>query len=128
MAVNITGIKDEGGAMGHNSKAKKTETAKDAAANAPHSSQVKAILRGEAQDTGGVSGQRLKAFVERIERMNEEIGGLMEDRNDIFAEAKAVGFDAKIMRKVIMLRKMDKEKRVEEQELLDLYKSAIGME
>lgn len=81
-----------------------------------------------AQDVGGVSGQRLKAFLDRVERLEEEKAGIAEDVKDIFAEAKAVGFDTKIMRKVLRLRKMDKEKRVEEEELLELYKSAIGMD
>lgn len=128
MAVNITAIKDEGAGMGHNSKDQKTKTAKDAAAQAPHSSVVAAVLRGEAKDTGGVSGQRLKAFIERIERLEVEKSAMGDDITDVFAEAKAVGFDTKIMRKVIRLRKMDKEKRNEEQQLLELYTSAIGME
>ncbi len=82
----------------------------------------------EAKDSGGVSGQRLKAFIERIERLEEEKAGLAEDIKDIYAESKGVGFDTKIMRKVIRLRKMDLEKRREEEELLELYKSAIGLE
>lgn len=81
-----------------------------------------------ASDTGGVSGQRLKAFIERVERLEEEKAALAEDIKDIMGEAKATGFDTKIMRKVIRLRKMDKEKRNEEEELLELYKAAIGME
>lgn len=81
-----------------------------------------------ANDVGGVSGQRLKAFIERVERLEEEKAGLAEDIKDIMAEAKGVGFDTKTMRKVIRLRKMDKEKRREEEELLELYKSAIGLE
>lgn len=81
-----------------------------------------------ANDTGGVSGQRLKAFIERIERLEEEKGGLAEDIKDIYAESKAVGFDTKTIRKVIRLRKMDAEKRHEEEEMLELYKSAIGLE
>jgi uncharacterized protein (UPF0335 family) len=82
----------------------------------------------EAGDVGGVSGQRLKAFIERVERLEEEKAALAEDIKDVMGEAKAVGFDTKIMRKVIRLRKMDKEKRNEEEELLELYKSAIGMD
>lgn len=84
--------------------------------------------QGESQDVGGVSGQRLKAFIERIERLEEEKSGLAEDIKDVFSEAKGVGFDTKTIRKVLRLRKMDKEKRSEEEELLELYKSAIGME
>lgn len=83
---------------------------------------------GAANDTGGVSGQRLKAFIERVERLEEEKAALAEDIKDIFAESKAVGFDTKTIRKVIRLRKMDREKRQEEEELLELYKAAIGME
>ena len=81
-----------------------------------------------ANDTGGVSGQRLKAFIERIERLEEEKTGLAEDIKDIYAESKAVGFDSKTIRKVIRLRKMDTEKRHEEEQMLELYKSAIGLE
>lgn len=81
-----------------------------------------------SQDVGGVSGQRLKAFIERIERLEEEKAGLAEDIKDIFAEAKGVGFDTKIIRKILKLRKMDAEKRREEDELVELYKAAIGLE
>lgn len=81
-----------------------------------------------ANDTGGVSGQRLKAFIERVERLEEEKAGLAEDIKDIMAEAKGVGFDTKTMLKIIRLRKMDAQKRQEEDELLELYKSAIGLD
>lgn len=81
-----------------------------------------------SQDVGGVSGQRLKAFIERIERLEEEKSGLADDIKDVFAEAKGVGFDAKIIRKILKLRKMDAEKRREEDELVELYKAAIGMD
>jgi len=82
----------------------------------------------EAKDVSGVSGKQLKAFIERVERLEEEKAALAEDIKDIFAESKAVGFDTKTMRKVIRLRKMDAEKRNEEEQLLDLYKAAIGLE
>ena len=82
---------------------------------------------GEAKDVGGVAGQRLRSFIERIERLEEEKTHLAEDIKDVYAEAKGVGFDAKTMRKIVSLRKMDSEKRRESEELLDLYKSAIGM-
>lgn len=78
-------------------------------------------------DVGGVAGDRLKSYIERIERLEEEKAALAEDVKEVYAEAKAVGFDAKILRKVVSLRKMETEKRREEEELLDLYKSAIGM-
>lgn len=82
----------------------------------------------QAQDAENVSGKRLKSFLERIERLEEEKKGLSDDIKDIFAEAKATGFDTKTMRKLIRLRKMEVEKRREEEELLELYKSAIGLE
>ena len=78
-------------------------------------------------DVGGVAGARLKAFVERIERLEEEKVALMEDIKEVYAELKGVGFDAKTVRKVVSLRKMDAEKRQEAEQLLDLYKSAIGL-
>ncbi|MCB1782928.1 MAG: DUF2312 domain-containing protein [Alphaproteobacteria bacterium] len=81
----------------------------------------------EARDVGGVAGARLKSFIERIERLEEEKAALMEDIKEVYAEAKGVGFDTKTMRKIISLRKMDVEKRREADELLELYKSAVGM-
>lgn len=75
-----------------------------------------------------VSGTRLKSFIQRIERLEEEKKATMEDIRDVYGEAKAMGFDPKIMRKIVSLRKANLEKRREEQELLELYMSAIGME
>lgn len=82
---------------------------------------------GETQDVGGVAGQRLRSFIERVERLEEEKTALMEDIKEIYGEAKGVGFDNKTMRKIVSLRKMDSEKRREADELLDLYRAAIGM-
>lgn len=81
-----------------------------------------------ATDVGGVAGARLKSFVERVERLEEEKTAITDDIKDVFAEAKGAGFDVKTLRKIISLRKLDEEKRKEADELLDLYKSAIGME
>ena len=81
----------------------------------------------ESADVGGVAGKRLKSFLERIERLEEEKKGLAEDMKEVYSEAKGVGFDVKIMRRVIKLRKMEPDKRREEDELLDLYMAAIGM-
>jgi uncharacterized protein (UPF0335 family) len=75
---------------------------------------------------GGIAGDRLRAFVERIERLEEDIKGLNEDKKDVFAEAKGEGFDVKILKEVIRLRKQDKEERDEHESLLDLYMHAIG--
>ena len=81
-----------------------------------------------AQDVGGVAGARLKSFIERIERLEEEKSAIASDIKDVYAEAKGTGFDTKTIRKIISLRKVDTEKRREADEMLDLYKSAIGME
>lgn len=78
-------------------------------------------------DVGGIAGERLRSFIERIERLEEEKKGLQDDIKDIYAEAKGVGFDTKIMRQVIRLRKMEKDDRQEQEALLDLYKAALGM-
>jgi uncharacterized protein (UPF0335 family) len=78
-------------------------------------------------DHGGVAGDRLKSLIERIERLEEEKAGLAGDVRDIYAEAKGEGYDVKVMRQIIRLRKMDKGDRQEQEELLDLYKAAIGM-
>ena len=79
------------------------------------------------KDAGGVSGQRLKSFIERIERLEEEKKGISEDVRDVYGEAKGTGFDPKIIRKVVSMRKTNLEKRREEAELVALYTSAIGM-
>ena len=78
-------------------------------------------------NSGEVSGQRLKSFIDRVERLEEEKKALAEDIRDVYSEAKATGFEPKIIRKIVSLRKTNLEKRREEQELLDLYMSAIGM-
>ncbi len=98
-------------------------------ASFPHSSDESNETHdsNESKDVGGVAGARLKSFIERVERLEEEKAALMEDIKEIYAEAKGTGFDTKTIRKIIALRKMDTEKRRESEELLDLYKSAIGM-
>jgi len=76
----------------------------------------------------GVSGERLRSFVKRIEKLEEDKAAVMEDLRDVYAEAKSAGFDTRILRAVVRLRKMEAEKRREQEELLELYKSALGME
>jgi uncharacterized protein (UPF0335 family) len=73
----------------------------------------------------GVAGDRLRSFVERIERLEEEIKGLTDDKKDIYAEAKGEGFDVKILREVIRLRKQDEKERDERDSLLDVYMHAL---
>jgi uncharacterized protein (UPF0335 family) len=78
-------------------------------------------------EKSGVAAGQLRSFVERIERLEEEKKGIADDIRDVFAEAKGQGFDAKVMRQVIRLRKKDAAERQEEEALLDLYLSALGM-
>ena len=78
-------------------------------------------------DVGGIAADRLKSFVERIERLEEEKRGLQEDIKEVYAEAKGTGFDTKIIRQIIRLRKMDKAVRQEQEAILELYKEALGM-
>ncbi len=74
----------------------------------------------------GAAPGRLKSFIERIERLEEDKAAIMADLKEVFGEAKGEGFDTKIMRKVVRLRKQDTAKRQEEEAILDLYLSAIG--
>ena len=78
-------------------------------------------------DIGGIAGDRLKSFIERIERLEEERRALGADIKEVYAEAKGTGFDNKIMRQVIRLRRMDKDDLDEQESLLDVYKRALGM-
>ncbi len=78
-------------------------------------------------DVGGIAGERLRSFIDRIERLEEEKRALGEDIKEVYAEAKGVGFDVKIMRQLIRLRKMDQDDRDEQEALLDVYKRALGM-
>lgn len=75
-----------------------------------------------------ITGQRLLNLVERIERLNSEKQAISEDIKDVYLEAKSQGFEAKIIRRIVKDRKISLEKRREEEELLELYKSAINME
>ena len=69
---------------------------------------------------------QLRAFIERIERLEEEKTALATDIKEVYAEAKSNGFDTKIMRKVVSIRKMDSAAREEQDALIDLYMSAVG--
>jgi uncharacterized protein (UPF0335 family) len=75
----------------------------------------------------GVAEERLKSFIERIERLEEEKAALTADIREVYSEAKAAGFDIKIMRQVVRLRKMEAADRQEQEELLDIYKRAVGL-
>lgn len=77
---------------------------------------------------GGVESTKLKSYIERIERLEEEKKGLSSDITDLFSEAKSNGFDVKTMRQVLKLRKMKSSDRTEAEYMLDLYKRALGMD
>jgi uncharacterized protein (UPF0335 family) len=76
--------------------------------------------------TNTVNANHLRAFIERIERLEEEKRAIADDIKEVYAEAKGTGYDIKIMRKIISLRRQDRDKRREEEEILDLYLSALG--
>lgn len=78
-------------------------------------------------DSATVNASDLRAFIERIEKLEEEKKAIAEDIKEVYSEAKGTGFDARIIRKIVSMRKMDREKRREEEEILDLYLSALGM-
>ena len=78
-------------------------------------------------DHGGIAADRLRTLIERIERLEEEKAALAADIREVYAEAKADGFDAKIMRQIVRLRKLDSGDRQEQEAILDLYKSALGL-
>src|SRR5579862_4024057 len=84
-------------------------------------------LGNSMPNVGGIAGDRLKSFIERIERLSEEKKALSNDIAEVFAEARGAGFDVKIMRQVIRLRRMDKDDLDEQDALLDVYKRALGM-
>ena len=81
-----------------------------------------ATKKGEALDAG-----RLRSFVERVERLEDEKKALADDIKDVMAEAKSVGYDVKILRQVVRLRRMDSAKYQEQEALLETYKAALGM-
>jgi uncharacterized protein (UPF0335 family) len=78
-------------------------------------------------DVGGVAGERLRSFIQRIERLEEEKKTISDDIREVFAEAKSTGFDPKIMRQVLRLRKMESSDRQEMEALLETYLAALGM-
>lgn len=79
-------------------------------------------------DPTSSEAKHLLAFIERIERLEEDKKQVSEDIKDVYAEAKGTGYDIKIVRKIVSLRKQDKDKRREEEEILGLYLAALGMQ
>lgn len=76
---------------------------------------------------GPISADRLKSFIERIEKLEEEKKAIAGDIADVYSEAKGVGYDVKTMKEIIKLRAKDAADRAEEETLLDVYKHALGM-
>ncbi|MSO55018.1 MAG: DUF2312 domain-containing protein [Rhodospirillales bacterium] len=77
--------------------------------------------------TGGIAADRLRSFVERIERLEEERSALSADIREVYSEVKSAGFDGKILRAIVRLRRMDQADRQRDEQLLDLYKSALNL-
>lgn len=78
-------------------------------------------------EVGGVASDRLRSVVERIERLEEEKTALAADISEIYSEAKGAGFDIKVLRQVVRLRKVSQSDRQEMEHMLDVYKNALGM-
>lgn len=81
----------------------------------------------DAAQWGNISAERLRSLIERIERLEEEKKSLSSDVKDIFAEAKSAGFDVKVMRQIIKIRKQEPAEVEEQETLLDVYRRALGM-
>ncbi|MBS0959801.1 DUF2312 domain-containing protein [Acetobacter thailandicus] len=77
--------------------------------------------------TGGIAADRLRSIIERVERLEEERKALSGDIKDIFTEAKSAGFDVKVVRQIIRLRKQEPAEVEEQETLLDIYRRALGM-
>jgi uncharacterized protein (UPF0335 family) len=82
----------------------------------------------DTPEIGGIAAEALQQYVDRIEHLEEEKKALSEDIKQVYSEAKSNGFDVKILRKIISLRKVDENDRKEQEEILELYKIALGME
>jgi uncharacterized protein (UPF0335 family) len=78
-------------------------------------------------DTGGIAADRLRSFIERIERLEEDRANLNADIREVYSEAKAAGFDAKTMRVIVRLRKLEPNERQEQEHLLEVYRNAVGV-
>lgn len=82
---------------------------------------------GEGADGVTIAAGQLRAFLERIERLEEEKATIADDIKEVFAEAKGAGFDTKVLRVIVRLRKQDQAERKEFESLVELYKAALGM-
>ena len=78
--------------------------------------------------TNSIEAGHLMAFIERIERLEEDKKTVADEIKDVYAEAKGTGYDVKVIRKIVSIRKQDQDKRREEEEILELYLQALGMQ
>ncbi len=78
-------------------------------------------------DTGGIAAERLRSFIERVERLEEDRANLNADIREVYSEAKSAGFDVKTMRQLIRLRKLEPAERQEQEHLLEVYRNAVGV-
>ena len=76
----------------------------------------------------GVDGSHLKSFMERIEKLEEDKKALADDVKEVFAEAKAFGYDPKIMREILRIRKLNQEELYEKESMVEIYRTALGMD
>jgi uncharacterized protein (UPF0335 family) len=93
----------------------------------PAAADAAPTSRSKKTKAGPISAERLKSFIERIEKLEEERKAIGGDIKDVYSEAKGVGYDVKTMRKIVQLRGMDAADRAEAETLLDIYKHALGM-
>ena len=78
-------------------------------------------------DTGIIAADRLRTFIERIERLEEDRATLNSDLKEVMSEAKGAGFDTKTIRQIVRLRKLEHTERIEQEQLLEIYRSAVGI-
>lgn len=97
-------------------------------------SRLKEALRLHREDRRGhnsgvheIAREQLRSFIERIERLDEEVKAINQDKAEVYGEAKSTGFDTKIIKKVIAIRRQDKDQRAEEEAILETYLAALGM-
>lgn len=85
------------------------------------------VVEKDQAETGGIAADRLRSLVDRIERLEEERKALGSDIKDIYAEAKSAGFDVKVLRQLIRIRKQEPAEVEEQETMLDVYRRALGM-
>jgi uncharacterized protein (UPF0335 family) len=105
------------------------ESRKLSSSNSADNRQIEAFTPEETgeKEVVAVARDQLRSFIERIERLEDEKKTIADDIKDVYGEAKGTGFDTKILKKVIAIRKQDKDERLEQEAILDTYLAALGM-